>query len=492
MDNKKLGDCVENFRNGDVNAFNVIYDETKDGVYALLCSYTKNQDESFDLMQETYITVNKKINTLKDKESVKSWINRIAINKANRYFEKNKREILLSEDGQGLFEAQLEKDEEFLPQELLDSKEKQRIIKDIIDNLPLEQKTAVYLYYFDELSLAEVAEDMQCSEGKVKSRLNYARKKIKSEVDTWEKKGTKLYSTGIPVLLLLLRSQLGDLNMPIENSKKVLEEVMNQINANNLSNGNSSGEIQDANPNNVSNNIKDGIGQTTQIAGKAVGIKAGIAGLAIVAALGSGAVLFNKINDNHLVNSNYGEFNKDITLSIKELEEKEKTIKVSPEISNFYRDSLQLYKFSKTHNYLEDKTLNLDEMIDHIRIGDDGHIYDGMTNIPVSGTLIYGLDGDIKSVIKDKEKLNEQNNITKDENEMINLSNQMIKSFIADQDSINKLYDKLNLIASYEVKQTDSKFLMDSDNQDKEFAKEDLKKFEDYKTDFEKLKGNLK
>lgn len=353
-------------------------------------------------MQETYITVNKKINTLKDKESVKSWINRIAINKANRYFEKNKREILLSEDGQGLFEAQLEKDEEFLPQELLDSKEKQRIIKDIIDNLPLEQKTAVYLYYFDELSLAEVAEDMQCSEGTVKSRLNYARKKIKSEVDTWEKKGTKLYSTGIPVLLLLLRSQLGDVNMPIENS------VMNQINANNLSNGNSSEEIQDANPNNASNNIKDGIGQTTQIAGKAVGIKTGIAGLAIVAALGSGAVLFNKINDNHLVNSNYGEFNKDITLSIKELEEKEKTIKVSPEISNFYRDSLQLYKFSKTHNYLEDKTLNLDEMIDHIRIGDDGYMYDGMTNISVSGTLIYGLDGNIKSVIKDKGKLNEQ------------------------------------------------------------------------------------
>lgn len=75
---------------------------------------------------------------------------------------------------------------------------------------------------------------------------------------------------------------------------------------------------------------------------------------------------------------------------------------------------------------------------------------------------------------------------------MINLSNQMIKSFIADQDSINKLYDKLNLIASYEAKQTDSKFLMDSDNQDKEFAKDDLKKFEDYKTNIQKLKESIK
>ena len=204
MDNKELGEYVEKLQEGDSSAFNVIYDQTKDNVYGLLCSYTKNMDQSNDLMQETYITVNEKIGTLKDKNSLKSWINRIAINKANRYFEKNKREVLLSEEGQVLFEAQLEKDEEFLPQELLDSMEKRKIIKDIIDNLPVEQKTAIYLYYFDEMSLAEVAEDMQCSEGTVKSRLNYARKKIKDEVDTWEKKGTKLYSTGIPVLLLLL------------------------------------------------------------------------------------------------------------------------------------------------------------------------------------------------------------------------------------------------------------------------------------------------
>lgn len=487
MNKQELGDYAKKLQNGDINAFNVIYNETKDSVYALLCSYTKNQEESFDLMQETYITVNKKIDTLKDKESVKSWINRIAINKANRYFEKNKREVLLSEGGKGLFETQLEKDEEFLPQELLDNKEKQRIIKDIIDNLPLHQKTAVYLYYFDELSLAEVAEDMQCSEGTIKSRLNYARKKIKDEVDTWEKKGTKLYSTGLPVLLLLLRSELGDINMPVEKSKKVLEEVLKQIRTNNLLNCNFGGDTSDTNANNALSNVKDRIGET----GKAIGVKAGIVGLAIVAALGSGAFLLNRINNNRPVSNDYNTVNKEMTVSIEELEEKEKTIKVSPEVSSLYRDSLSLYKFSKTHDFLEDKTLNLDEMIDNIRIGDDGHIYDGMTNIPVSGTLISGLDNTIKSVMKDKEKLNEQKDITEGENEIIKLSNQMIESFIDDQDSINKLYDKLNLIASYEIKQTDSKFLMDSDNQNKEFAKEDLKKFEEYKTSLEKLKENM-
>lgn len=232
MNNNELAHYAEKLREGDISAFEIIYNETNKQVYNLLYSYTKNEHTSFDLMQETYLTVNSKIGTIKDPYAIKSWINRIAINKANRYFEKNKKEILLSEEGKNLFETQFEEDEEFLPQEILDSKEKQKIIKDIIDNLPIEQKTAVYLYYFDELSLSEVAEDMECSEGTVKSRLNYARKKIKAEVDTWEKKGTKLYGTGVPVLLLLLQNQLGieqisnaSLSSKISGTAKVTKKV---------------------------------------------------------------------------------------------------------------------------------------------------------------------------------------------------------------------------------------------------------------------------
>lgn len=229
MNNNELAHYAEKLREGDISAFEIIYNETNKQVYNLLYSYTKNEHTSFDLMQETYLTVNSKIGTIKDPYAIKSWINRIAINKANRYFEKNKKEILLSEEGKDLFETQFEEDEEFLPQEILDSKEKQKIIKDIIDNLPIEQKTAVYLYYFDELSLSEVAEDMECSEGTVKSRLNYARKKIKAEVDTWEKKGTKLYGTGVPVLLLLLQNQLGIEQISLDKANILLKDIVNGI-----------------------------------------------------------------------------------------------------------------------------------------------------------------------------------------------------------------------------------------------------------------------
>lgn len=276
MDRNELVKYVEKLQLGDISAFEVIYNETNNQVYNLLYSYTKNQETSFDLMQETYLTVNSKIGTLKDPYAVKSWINRIAINKANRFFEKNKKEILLSEEGQDLFETQFEEDEEFLPQEILDSKEKQRIIKDIIDNLPIEQKTAVYLYYFDELSLAEVAEDMGCSEGTVKSRLNYARKKIKAEVDTWEKKGTKLYGTGVPVLVLLLQNQLGIEQISLDKANILLKSIINGIGGSGVI-----GSIHQITNAGLSNKISG----TAKVTKKVFGIKSAIAGVSATVAI---------------------------------------------------------------------------------------------------------------------------------------------------------------------------------------------------------------
>ena len=281
MEKSELAQYVKNLQLGDISAFEIIYNETNTQVYNLLYSYTKSEYTSFDLMQETYLIVNDKIGSLKDPCAIKSWINRIAINKANRFFEKHKREVLLSEDGQDLFENQLELDEEFLPQEILESKEKQGIIKDIIDNLPIEQKTAVYLYYFDEQSLTEIAEDMKCSEGTVKSRLNYARKKIKKEVDTWEKKGTKLYGAGAPILLLLIEKQLGTESIPLDKASDLFKNIVNTI-----------GEASFAHQvGSVS--LSNKISATAKTTKKILGIKSAIAGVSIVVMV-TGAVYINK------------------------------------------------------------------------------------------------------------------------------------------------------------------------------------------------------
>ena len=83
------------------------------------------------------------------------------------------------------------------------------MIQEMIDRLPEAQRMAVVLYYLENLPVAWIAGIMECSEGTVKSRLNYGRKSIKEQVLALEKKGTKLYCMPlVPFLYWMFRQQV--------------------------------------------------------------------------------------------------------------------------------------------------------------------------------------------------------------------------------------------------------------------------------------------
>ena len=78
-------------------------------------------------------------------------------------------------------------------------------MQDILSALPEEQRLCILMYYYEELSVGEIAEALECSTGTVKSRLNYARKFIKIKVEELEKQGTKLYGIApIPFIVWML------------------------------------------------------------------------------------------------------------------------------------------------------------------------------------------------------------------------------------------------------------------------------------------------
>lgn len=53
-----------------------------------------------------------------------------------------------------------------------------------IENLPDEQKEVIMLFYFEDLTIKEIASDLKVSENTVKSRLKYAKEKLKSWIQT--------------------------------------------------------------------------------------------------------------------------------------------------------------------------------------------------------------------------------------------------------------------------------------------------------------------
>lgn len=208
---------IERLQQGNVESYTGIYNLSSKYLYKLIYDIVQDYHTTEDMLQETFIKIYNSIGTLQSPQAYYVWAGRIATNLCVRYIHKYRKEILQTptDDGEGneefIFDTVADDNEMFIPESVLDNKEHQRIIGDVIDKLSPEQKLAVQCFYFEEMSVKEIAILMECSEGTIKSRLNYARKSIKEAVLNIEKtQGTKLYSFGmVPVLLLAYRYVAG-------------------------------------------------------------------------------------------------------------------------------------------------------------------------------------------------------------------------------------------------------------------------------------------
>lgn len=275
---------------GGSEAFATIYNETVRTAYYVAKRILLDDDATEDVLQDAYIAV---FNHLSDftTGNLQGWIDTIVANRAKNYL-RRKNTILFSEmetEEKPVVEFEEEKIE-FRPDEKIDYDETQRLVLEIVNNLSPEQRLSIMLFYFEDKSVKEIAEICECSENTVKSRLNYARKKIKEDVLELEKKGTKLYSAPIiPFIIWML-------------SKKAKEcEVPQAMAANVLTGVNSVTNIAANSAGNVVGNIATKTA-TEAIAGKAgmtIGAKIGIAvaTVAAVAGIGIGIVMFTDNND---------------------------------------------------------------------------------------------------------------------------------------------------------------------------------------------------
>lgn len=218
----ELWEVVEQAVNGNEAAIEKIYSLTYAQGFSVALQMMKNEQDAMDVMQESYISAFRNLKNLEQPEKVKSWFNRIVANKCKDYLVKKKRNPQLfsemsGEDDEREFEESIvDEDITFSPEESVDYSEMKRIMKGILANLPDEQRMCVLMYYYDELSVGEIAETLSCSTNTVKSRLNYARKKIKMDVEELERKGTKLYSIApIPFMVWMLRMGESNVSMPV-------------------------------------------------------------------------------------------------------------------------------------------------------------------------------------------------------------------------------------------------------------------------------------
>jgi RNA polymerase sigma factor (sigma-70 family) len=213
---------IQKAMRGDDSVWGAVYEKTYRYVYYMAFKFLRSEQDAQDITQEVYIQVIRSIGQLYSADSFFGWLRTIVYSKCKDLVKK-KKPILLDEDGATALEETPDLTEEFLPHSVLDKAETRRMVLELVDALPYLQRQAVMFYYFDEMTVDQIASLMECSSGTVKSRLNYARQTIKKGVEEHERKGIKLYGVGaVPILAILLREQARAMLIPEAVSKGIL------------------------------------------------------------------------------------------------------------------------------------------------------------------------------------------------------------------------------------------------------------------------------
>ena len=153
-----------------------IYDQYYQRVRNFILASVRDEWAADDLTQETFIRVQKNLNTLKDLSKLASWIFRIAHNLCRDHF-RNLQRTLSNE-----CELNEAKDvfKEAMVQKRLEQDEMSSCVQDVVRLLPESFRSVITLFDMAELSHREIAEILDTTVENVKVRLHRARKELRA------------------------------------------------------------------------------------------------------------------------------------------------------------------------------------------------------------------------------------------------------------------------------------------------------------------------
>lgn len=231
MAKENLAPLVVKAQNGDKNALNDLLAQTYETLYYYAYNTVKNEDLAADITQESCEEIIKTIGNLRNPEAFKTWAGRIVAHQCSRYYRQTKDEVYLDENEEGETILDLLPDDSrgSLPEQVQEDKEFKKLMWQMLDKLPEEQREALVLYYMENLSVPQIAEIQGKPEGTIKSRLNYGRKAVIAQVNEYEKKhNIKLHSLApLPLLLYFLFRE--NMAQVLADSSASLEKVWQNI-----------------------------------------------------------------------------------------------------------------------------------------------------------------------------------------------------------------------------------------------------------------------
>ena len=144
----------------------------KDRIFAIGLTMLKNPDDAEDVVQETFLRYHTYKKDFESKEHIESWLYKVAINKAKDIQRKFwRRKQVSMEDYMATIPFDRSQDEELFQ---------------AVMALPSKYSIVIHLYYYEDYSIREIAQQLKLNEGNVKVRLSRARQLLKKQLkENW-------------------------------------------------------------------------------------------------------------------------------------------------------------------------------------------------------------------------------------------------------------------------------------------------------------------
>ncbi|QNT76863.1 RNA polymerase sigma factor [Dehalogenimonas etheniformans] len=167
MDDPGQAALVRRCQDGDAEAFRALVEAYKNALFGVAFLMTRDRGMAEDAIQEALVQIWKHLPSLRDPARIKSWMMRIVVNEVNQQLRKKRVPSLPIEA------ADIPCDDDPVENRII-SAERRRKIQEALSGLPREQREAIVLRFYSDLSVPEIAAATGAREGTIKSRLHRA------------------------------------------------------------------------------------------------------------------------------------------------------------------------------------------------------------------------------------------------------------------------------------------------------------------------------
>lgn len=165
---------------GDVNSFAQLVDNYKNMVFSLALKMVKSREEAEEISQDTFIKAYQNLPKFQGDSKFSTWLYKIAYHTSLDAIKKNKNNNNTVEINEVNYHKIASLDNTL---QYLERKERAKLMDDCLLKLPEDERSIIWMFYYEELSLKEICDITSLTETNLKVKLHRARKRLLTIVE---------------------------------------------------------------------------------------------------------------------------------------------------------------------------------------------------------------------------------------------------------------------------------------------------------------------